>query len=240
MYQIAICDDEPAICAQIIRILDSHCMRESFSITAFSNGEDLLDSLRAGQTFVLLILDIELQSQNGVMIGKYLREELQDDTTQVLYLSAHTKYAMELFDVRPLNFLVKPLDAQKLLSCVSQALQLLPMLDETLTIFVGKQVRRIPLRKIRYIESYHRRVTLHTTQGEYICSQRLSEVISHLPYPTFFQIHQSFVVNDHFVRHIRYDCLCLDNGIELSISQNFRKQVRELVFQRIPRAGGAL
>lgn len=238
MYRIAVCDDEEGIRAQILRILSVHPCRGDFTVTEFSGGEALLDSLRAGQTFFLLILDIELQDQSGVAVGKLLREELRDHATQVLYISAHTKYAMELFDVRPLNFLTKPLDEGKLSACVTQALELAPKLDAALTVFSGKQAQRIPLREIRYLESYHKRLTIHTTQGDYSSAQRLADVFSSLPQPDFFQIHQSFVVNDRYVRHIRYDRLSLDDGTELSISQNFRKEVRALIFRRLPKERG--
>ena len=238
MYQIAVCDDEEAIRAQIVRVLAAHPRRGEFAVSEFSGGEALLDTLRAGQTFFLLILDIELQSQNGVTVGKLLREELQDNATQVLYISAHSKYAMELFDVRPLNFLTKPLDEGKLSACVTQALELAPKLDAALTVSFGKQAQRIPLREIRYLESYNKRLTIHTTHGDYTCPQRLAEVFAALPKPDFFQIHQSFVVNDRYVRRIHYDRLTLDDGTELSISQNFRKQVRGLIFQRIPKGRG--
>ena len=237
MYQIAVCDDQEPIRSQIIRVLDAHPRREVFRVAEFSSGEALLADLRAGQTFFLLILDIELQEQNGVTVGKLLREELRDNATQVLYISAHTKYAMELFDVRPLNFLTKPLDEKKLSACVTQALDLAPKLDATLTVFSGKQAWRIPLREIRYLESYNKHLTIHTTQGDCTCTQRLAEVFSTLPKPNFFQIHQSFVVNDRYVRCIRYDRLSLDDGTELSISQHFRKPVRELLFRHMPRGG---
>ena len=237
MYQIAVCDDEEAIRSQIIRVLAAHPRRDDFTVTEFTSGEALLDRLHSGQTYFLLILDIELQAQSGVAVGKRLREELRDNATQVLYISAHTQYAMELFDVRPLNFLIKPLDEEKLSACVTQALELAPKLDAVLTVPVGKQAQRIPLREIRYLESYQKRVTIHTIQGDYTCTQRLAHVLSALPQPDFFQIHQSFVVNDRFVRYIRYDRLSLDDGTELSISQHFRKQVRELLFRRIPKGG---
>lgn len=239
MYQIAVCDDQEPIRAQILRVLDAHPRRALFDVVQFESGEALLDRLRGGQSFFLLILDIELQDQNGVTVGKLLREELRDNAAQVLYISAHTKYAMELFDVRPLNFLTKPLDERKLSACVTQALDLAPKLDAALTVFSGKQAIRIPLREIRYLESYNKRVTIHTIRGDCTCTQRLSQVLSSLPQPDFFQIHQSFVVNDRYVRRIRYDRLSLDDGTELSISQHFRRQVRELIFQRIP-AGGDL
>lgn len=235
MYQLAVCNDDAAIRAQITRILDAHPQRDAFRVVEFPDSQSLLAGLRAGQSFFLLILGIELQGHNGVTVGKVLREELRDNTTQILYISASTRYAMHLFDVRPLNFLTRPLDEGKLSDCVTQALELVPKQDETLTVRSGRQARRIPLREIRYLESYNKRLTIHTTQGDCTCTQRLAQVLSVLPQPDFFQIHQSFAVNGRYVRRVRYDRLALDDGTVLSISQHFRKQVRELLFRRTPR-----
>ena len=91
MYRIAVCDDEEAVRAQIIRVLSAHPRRDSFSVVEFSSGEALLESLRAGQTYLLLILDIQLQEQNGVTVGRLLREELKDNTTQLLYVGFNTQ-----------------------------------------------------------------------------------------------------------------------------------------------------
>lgn len=239
MYHIAVCDDEDAIRSQIIRVLKQHPSHNEFTVWEFASGEELIDSLRNGATYFLIILDIELKQTNGIEVGRYLREERKDHMTQVLYISAYEQYAMDLFDVRPLNFLIKPIDESRLSSCVTQAMELAPDLDACLTVFINKQALRIPMRSIRYLESYNKCLTIHTTEGDYKCSQRLNEVLTRLPYPDFFQIHQSFAVNDRYVRHIRYDKLTLDNGVELSISQNYRKQVRELIFQRIPKEENA-
>lgn len=233
MYQIAVCDDDEASRAQIVRVLAAHPRREDFSVAQFSSGEDLLDRLRKGHSFFLLILDIILPDQSGVAVGKFLREDLQDNATQILYISAHTEHAMELFDVRPLNFLLKPLDEEKLSACVTLALELAPGMNNALTIRMRAQSQRIPLEEIRYVESYHKQLTIHTTQGDYTCHQQLTKMASCLPQPEFFQIHQSFVVNGRHIRCIRYNRLTLDDGTELSISQNFRKQVRELISRHI-------
>lgn len=234
MYSIAVCDDEPAIRRQIMEMLHAHPDRDGFLVSEFSNGEALLERLRAGENFFLVILDIELGAKSGIEIGKVLREELEDNSTQILYLSAYDQYAMELFDMRPLNFLLKPVDPEKFSACVTKALKLAPFLDAALTIFPDKQAQRVPLREIRYLESYNKRLTIHTTQGDYTCAQRLAQVMEQLPQPQFFQIHQSFAVNNHYVRRIQYDRLMLDDGMELSISQSYRKQVRQMIFQRIP------
>ena len=39
---------------------------------------------------------------------------------QIAYISAKTEYAMELFDYRPINFLQKPLDKEKVLKVIDK------------------------------------------------------------------------------------------------------------------------
>ena len=108
----------------------------------------------------LLILDIELDTVDGVAIGRLLREELRDSVTQLLYISGQQQYAMALFDTRPLNFLLKPLDEAKLLDCVVQAIRLSRPEEAVLTVLVERTPRALPTQAIRYIESYHKRITV--------------------------------------------------------------------------------
>lgn len=235
MHHIAICDDETAVRRQIREMLTHHPQASSFVITEFESGEALCESLQAGQAYLMLILDIQLEQLNGVGVGRFLRSELQDSTTQVLYISGFEKYAMELFQVRPLNFLIKPIDEARLLANVSEAIRLCPRTDSYFTFSTSKTTMRIPLREIRYFESYNKKLLIHTVRGDFECYQKLSDVLETLPHEEFIQIHQSFVVQYHFVQHIRYDTLMLDNEKALPISQAYRKAVRERIFHQLPK-----
>ena len=46
---------------------------------------------------------------NGVEIGKYIRKKLENNVAQIVYISSKKSYAMELFENRPFDFLIKPL-----------------------------------------------------------------------------------------------------------------------------------
>ena len=124
MYRIAVCDDNPEILTQVCTTLSGSPLGKELELTPFHSGAALAAALRSGARFALLILDIELDTVDGVAIGRLLREELRDSVTQLLYISGQQQYAMALFDTRPLNFLLKPLDEAKLLDCVVQAIRL--------------------------------------------------------------------------------------------------------------------
>ena len=104
MYRIAVCDDNPEILTQVCTTLSGSPLGKELELTPFHSGAALAAALRSGARFALLILDIELDTVDGVAIGRLLREELRDSVTQLLYISGQQQYAMALFDTRPLNF----------------------------------------------------------------------------------------------------------------------------------------
>ena len=61
-----------------------------------------------------MILDIELARLSGIDVGKFLREENRNFHTQIIYVSSKETYAMKLFSVQPLDFLVKPVKKEEL------------------------------------------------------------------------------------------------------------------------------
>mgnify|MGYP000082055591 FL=1 len=166
--------------------------------------------------------------------SRKLREELRDSVTQLLYISGQQQYAMALFDTRPLNFLLKPLDEAKLLNCVVQAIRLSRPEEAVLTVLVERTPRALPTQAIRYIESYHKRITVHSVQHELVCRDKLDTVARQLPEQFFLRIHQSFLVNTLYVRRIQYDRLTLDDGTELPISQSYRRVVRGRLLRWTP------
>ena len=116
MYRFAICDDEIDTCNQlegyITSYLDTHYIKGDIDV--FYSGEKLCQYLLSDNNFNIIFLDIELPKINGVKVGQYVRNHLEDEITDIVYISSKTSYAMELFGNRPLDFLVKPLTYGKI------------------------------------------------------------------------------------------------------------------------------
>lgn len=231
MFPIAICDDETAVCSELRRLLALHEKAADFLIYEFHSGEELYESICAGLSFHLIILDIELKSMNGVTVGTLLREHLKDRATEILYISGKPGYAMQLFDLRPLNFLTKPLDEKKFLHCISTAIELAEKNLPCLAFTVQKGIYRVPYRDIRYIESKNKNVIVHAINDEYVFAAKLADIEKGLPAGEFIRIHHSFLIHKLYIRRMKYEQLFLDDGTTLSISQPYRQAVREQLFQ---------
>lgn len=149
MFKIAICDDEKTVCSEIESIIikyKSQCVAE-LDVEVFYSGEELCGFVSQGNYFDLIFLDIEMQLLNGVEVGLKLRHEMDNQTTQIVYVSCRESYYRELFEVRPLNFINKPVTSSKIIEEIEKALSLAGKLHRLLLLYLGRSCERTSKRK---------------------------------------------------------------------------------------------
>jgi DNA-binding LytR/AlgR family response regulator len=235
MLRIAICDDDKQLCLELKSILNeiSENSDENFEISTFYGGEELYEFLEVGNRFDLIFLDIELCEINGVEVGRKIREELNDELTQIVYISGKDTYAMELFDIRPLNFLVKPLVEDKVELVVKRARKLIKTTNQYYEYKAGNVYFNVLISDILYFESSGRKVKIILKDGEVKeYYGKLSEVEEKLKKNDFFSIHKSYLINYNHVIEYTYEYVKMSNNEILGISQNNRKAVREKLLQK--------
>lgn len=235
--QIAICDDEDKICLQLKDILGSISDEKSveFIIQIFQCGEGLCKSLK-DKDYDLIFLDIELPKINGIEVGKYIREKLNNEIVQIAYISAKTEYAMELFDYRPINFLQKPLDKEKVLKVIDKYMILREQDNYIFSYKKNREFFDIPMSEIMYFESSYRKVKVYMRNGEDEFYDSLDKVYKKLKAKNFLFIHKSIIVNYNFIRKMAYEEVTLFDGTVLPISQIRRKAIRKM-YMEIRRKG---
>lgn len=230
MFRIAICDDEQVICSQIENIILSYAedSNETIEVQVFYSGEELIKFLERGQEFDLLFLDIELKMLNGIEVGRKLREEMDNQIIQIIYISAKDSYYRELFEVRPMHFLHKPLNKADIIHDVRLAMKLSFKLGGIFTYRKAHEIHRKAVKNILYFESRNREVKMVTTEGEETFYAKIEEIYRQLAKYHFIFIHKSYVVNYFFITTFRYEEVVMSNMEILPISQSKRKATREL------------
>lgn len=224
MYNVAVCDDEEIVCNQFEHILASYIMEKKIDLEVFYSGEELIKAFAEGETFDLIFLDIELQIMNGVEVGKYIRDELGNEDLQIVYISAKQQYAMELFAIRPMNFLVKPISRESIINTLEKAMKLDGICKHYFELKRGIEVLRIPYGDIEYFESDGRKIIVHTGDKTYDMYERLNNIELIIP-DTFIRIHQSYIVNTFKIRRWKASEVCIAELVILPISRNYRKKV---------------
>ncbi len=229
MLKIAICDDNQFFCSEIETIIlknKDKLNKQHLNIDIFYSGQQLYSHLNQNHKYDIIFLDIEMESLNGVEVGKKIRNDLNDDDTQIIYVSSNASYAMQLFQNRPANFLIKPV---KETDIVEQLKKSIAYIDRNKLIFSfsnNKDYYNLSYKDIIYFESRNRKVIIHTVLKDYEIYAKLSDIMDTLPSLVFFKIHKSYVINYNFIQHIDYDSITLTSGLILPISQSQRKTVR--------------
>lgn len=232
MYRIGICDDDKELCAgleeQIYQIAKELPMKADVEV--WYSGESIVNDLQNGIQLDLIFLDIELIQENGISVGKFIRNEMEDINTHIVYISSKQTYAMQLFKVQPLDFLVKPISSEQIKEVLIRSLRQKQSLKSFFEYQKGSAVFRIPTRNIAYFMSMDKKIRLVTRDNEDEFYGKLKSIIEELP-ADFMMIHQSYIVNQLYVNEYSYDCVKMSDGTILSISKPYRKEIRGKIKQ---------
>ena len=227
MFQIAICDDDRKFCSQLeTLILDYYGFCNNFEIEIFETGEHLYRNLQNNRFYDLIFLDIELLGINGVETGLKIRNELQNEITQIVYISWKEDYYKQLFEVRPNNFLLKPIVKENVIREIEKAKRISDKFNKAFVYKKSYDTYKVFIKDIIYFESKDKKIRIVTINSEDVFYDRLERVIDALHGLTFYKIHKSFYVNLSHVLVFKYDELQMTNGETLGISQSKRKEVR--------------
>ena len=231
MIRAAICDDENNVCSVIEKMLSKAAFELNFQIQTdvYYTGERLCERLEAGEYYDIIFLDIELECKNGVEVGHFIRSKLVNDTVQIAYVSGKIHYAMELFKISPIDFLVKPIEYGQLYDVMSKLLRIKKIYADVFSYKVGHDTYNEKIQNILYFESKDRKVrifTLNNKTDEFYGS--LDDIYQQLKDFGFVSIHRSYLINYNNVESFKYESVTMLNGKELQISQSKRKYLRDL------------
>lgn len=234
MIHIAICDDDMKLTEQIEKMIGNtqKNFSEQIEIHIFYSGESFTRAIQGGCPFDIIFMDIEMAGMDGITAGHNLRADDENDLVQLIYISSHEEYHLELFDVQPSGFISKPIEMEsfnnKLIPSIHKAIRkrrqgkinFLPIHQK------GREIM-VPFRDIMYLESNIRQITLNTKHDRIDYYSTLNEEEKKLPSSEFIRIHQSYIVNFYFIKEIRNRKIMLTTGKQLPISEKNSTSVRK-------------
>lgn len=231
---IVICDDEKSTCDMLTFSVKQYEEKHNVKINLqiFYRGDSLIEYLFSNEKIDILFLDIELPGNNGIEIGKCIRERLKNEQMFLIYISSHEQYAMELFQNRPLDFLVKPIEKQRIWEKLDYIFN---MTEKSQVFFEYKNkgsLLRIPYKNILYFQSNGRKIEIIMTYGREHFYGKLDNVEKKIPRDFFIRIHKSYIINDLYVARYDYERIVMTNHDVLSISKKYRVMVRHQILEK--------
>jgi two-component system, LytTR family, response regulator len=230
IFKCIIADDD-----EIDRLTtQSFCRRYPFlSITgSFESSQEALAFAQQHPPDVLL-LDIDMPGMNGLQ----LRKEL-DHIPACIFITSHPEFAVESFELSVLDFLVKPIKADRFSMAMERLQEYLSirnkasLLDHTLggdSLFIkdGHEHFKIQLHDVIYLEALKDYTGIITPQKKYCVLSPLGNLLKEHTFRNFVRIHRSYAVQKHYINKISTREVFLDN-ITLPVGRSYKEAVEQL------------
>ncbi len=196
----------------------------------------------------LVFLDIEMPEYNGFELFNFV----PNPTFSVIFSTAYNEYALKAFEVAAVDYLLKPIIAQRLVQAVDKAKERyhLKISSEQLKTFkdlglqstfttsklaipVSQGIDFVDKENVLYAKAdgSYTRIYLEGREDIYL-SKRLSLVEKILSHDCFIRINRSYIINSYHVAHISKSfggMIRMNDGHEITIP----KEKRELLFEKL-------
>jgi DNA-binding LytR/AlgR family response regulator len=183
----------------------------------------------------VVFLDVEMPNVSGLDVARLVAD--RPDRPVVVFVTAHEEYAVDAFAVEAFDYLLKPVDPERLARVVERLTHARrPARDRVEKIPVvsaGKTVL-LDYDAVQYAEADGDYSRIHTFDRSYLCTSSLRELEDALPSQRFARIHRSYLVNLSKVTAVRRAGndrirLALDDQqrTELDVARRQSKAIRE-------------
>ncbi len=233
MLRICICDNQLETCADLENMLYDYGRRQEIKIEidVWYSGEGLCEDLTQKYEYDLIFISMDLTGRDGIKIGKYIREEMDDMETVIIYISSKANCKKELFRLQPLDFLVKPLKKEVLEETMDRSIKLCERKNRFFEYHKRGNYYRVPYDEIEYFYSQDKKINIVSGVQRRKLNGRLKEIAARVPH-NFILIHQSYLINIDYVRKCSSEWVEMKNGALLSVSQPYRQSVRERIMKK--------
>lgn len=226
MYQIAVCDDEPAVCEMVSGVVGEWNKEwdKEIKLSCFGSGEELL---AAYDSFDAIFLDIDMKGIDGIETGRQIRG--RDRETRIVYLTSYRDYVAGAFEVHAFQYLVKPVSPARLRQVLEELFRYVRKTDRQriLDFHTDEGMVCIDATDICYFEFVNRRIHMVTAREIYHMTGKIGGIYERLCSMGFSMPHKSFVVNLLHVKNVRNLDIFMDNGDQIPLSQKKQKEWKQ-------------
>lgn len=173
MIKIVICDDRKEDRDRMNQYVQQFCQENVLQaeIKLFSHPDELIiecEKYRAD----IYILDIVMPMVNGIQVARELRWNQPE--AQFIFATSEESFALESFDVNPVNYILKPVSREKLFDTLLLATKRIHQEKENIiTIKVKGGYRTLKLGDIMYLDYRNHVVCYHLLLGETVSTSTL-------------------------------------------------------------------
>ncbi len=199
-----IIDDERLARKELRSLLDQH--RKIEIIDEAVNADEALQKIHEKRPN-LIFLDIQMPGKSGFDLLEQL-----DYVPEVIFTTAYDEYALKAFAVNALDYLLKPIEDDRLRDSIDKVSEKLDkeepnisddgVLTENDQVFVkdGEKCWFITLKDVRYFESVGNYVKVHFDSNRPMILKSLNNLEKKLDSKTFFRANRKHIINLRWIQ----------------------------------------
>lgn len=177
-------------------------IHEEISVREFSSGESLLDQYDFSCD--LICFDIELGSKDGIDTARAIRN--MDENVMILFITNMAQMAIKGYEVRALDFIVKPVSYYPFSMKMRSAVNLInSRKSRNIVLTIPGGIQKISTDQLYYVEVKGHYLYYHTGSGVFKQKASMKELEDKLNGLSFKRCNNCYLVNLKFVDSVNKD-----------------------------------
>jgi two-component system response regulator AlgR len=240
--RILIVDDEPLARARMAALCAG---RPDLELVGVAEDHDGALALASAARPDLVLLDIAMPGPDGFAVAAALAR--LSPPPAILFCTAHDRFAVAAFEIAAVDFLLKPVSAERLARAVARARLArataapspVPVAGDEFWVPVRHEMIRIPARQIDRVEAERDYMRLHVGSRSYLLHETIGALEKRLDPALFLRVHRSTILRRDRIVRLRHDGLrgCyadLVDGDSVRIGRTYLAAARALIGNQPP------
>lgn len=239
---VAIVDDEPLARSRLRRLLEKVAGTD-ISVVADCIDADELAEAASRREIDAIFLDIQMPGASGFDALANWKGRLP----LVVFVTAFQEHGARAFDARAVDYLLKPVSADRLAQSIAQLKERLALKHlktaapaesaHRIPLQIGQRIQLVPEDRINVIQAQGNYLDIDTEQGLYTLRRTLGSFEAELDPIRFVRVHRSMLVRADAIREVmsvgsgRFR-IELHTGRRIVSGRNYRAQVQALLNRR--------
>ena len=230
--KIAICDDDKQellqLCQFVNEFLSCDFADGKIEVHSFESSLELTKQLESGKFFDVFLLDVIMPGITGMELAADIRNT--DQVGKIIFLTSSPEFAVESYSVGAFNYLLKPIQKNKLFSVLGKAINDIHSgIKKYIIVKTQIGMFKIFMHELIYVEVMGRTIFFHQINGIVIEStSTLSQAEAVLLIDKrFIKPHRSYIVNLDYIKNLSQYGITTTGDQFIPVSRNTFKEVKQ-------------
>ncbi len=224
-------DDDELDNLTVVSLIKRHEMLNL--LKSYSSSEEALKEIRQSEVDVLF-LDIDMPQISGLELVRQLKK-----IPVCIFITSYPEHAVEGFELEALDFIVKPLKADRFSQTISRIESYISLREkaayfertvDSKVIFIkeGNQQVKLNVKDVLYLEALKDYTLIVTSEKRHCILIGLGSLIKLEEFQSFLRVHRSFAVQKQAIEQIGVNELILFNQKKIPIGRSYKENIQSM------------